>query len=85
MRKTIENQLTFGNFDISQIKTDPKSRDEIDKIVRGLQYIYTNISIRTEVFKILEKYILPKVSKKTGRWGMDLMIDVHIIRTLSEH
>jgi transposase, IS5 family len=72
MRKTIENQLTFGNVDISQIKTDPKSRDEIDQIVKGLQYIYTNIKIRTEVFKILEKYILPKVSKKTGRWGMDL-------------
>jgi len=72
MRQTIEIQLTFGKVDISQIKTDPKSRDEIDKIVRGLQYIYTNNEIRTEVFKLLEAEIEPKVSKKTGRPGMEL-------------
>jgi len=72
MRKTYEFQQTFGNVDISQIKTDPKSRDEIDKTVRGLQYIFTNIEIRTEVFKLLEGIILPNVSKKTGRRGMDI-------------
>jgi len=72
MRKTFEFQQTFGNVDISQIKTDPKSRDEIDKTVRGLQYIFTNIEIRTEVFKLLEGIILPNVSKRTGRKGMDL-------------
>ena len=72
MRKTYEYQLTFGNVDISQIKIDYKSRDEIDKLVCGLQYIFTNIEIRAEVFKLLEGIISPNISKKTGRRGMDL-------------
>ena len=40
MRIIIDFQQTFDNADISQIKTDPKSRDEIDKVVRGLQGSY---------------------------------------------
>jgi len=70
MRKAEENQYSFGKVDISQIKINPKSRDEIDKTVKGLQYIYTSDAIRTEVFKLLEEKVLPKVSKKTGRPGM---------------
>jgi len=72
MRKTNNTQMTFGNVDISQIRTDPKSRDEIDRTVRGLQYIFTNVEIRKAIFKILEEEILPKVSRRTGRPGMDL-------------
>jgi hypothetical protein len=72
MRQIYDYQQTFGNVDISKIRTDPKSRDEIDKVVLGLQYIFTNQEIRTEVFKLLESIILPGVSKKTGRPGMDI-------------
>ena len=72
MRKEYEFQQTFGNVDISQIKTDPKSRDEIDKIVRGLQFIFITKEIREEVFKLLKDNISPNSSKKTGRPGMDL-------------
>ena len=72
MRINLENQMTFGNVDISKIKIDSKSRDEIDKTARGLQYLYTNIEIRTQIFKLLQESISPKVSKRTGRPGMDL-------------
>ena len=72
MRKTYEYQQTFGDVDISKIKIDYKSRDEIDKVVCGLQYIFTNIEIRTEVFKLLEGTISANISRKTGRRGMDL-------------
>lgn len=72
MRVVLANQSNFGNVDISEIKTNPKSRDEIDKAVRGLQYLYTNIEIRTQIFKLLEEELLPKVSLKNGRPGMDL-------------
>jgi len=72
MRKTLENQMTFGSVDISKIKTDPKSRDEIDKAVRGLQYLYTNTEIRDGIFKLLKESISPNASKRTGRPGMDL-------------
>jgi hypothetical protein len=72
LRKELDFQLTFGNVDISKIKTNPKSRDEIDKIVLGLQHIFITKEIREEVFKLLEANIFPMVSKKTGRPEMDL-------------
>lgn len=72
MRQIKDNQLQFGEVDISTIKPDFKSRDEIDKAVIGLQYIYTSPEIRQEVFMVLDKIIPKKISKKTGRPGMDL-------------
>lgn len=72
MRKVIETQLAFGDVEIGKIRTDPKSRDEIDRTVRGLQFIYTTSGIREAVFSLLESSISSKVSKKTGRPGMHL-------------
>lgn len=72
MRKVIDNQYSFGRTDISKIVLDPKCRDEMTKILRGLIYIYTNDEIRTAVFKLLETELKPEVSKKTGRKGMDI-------------
>ncbi len=72
MRKTYDNQLTFGNVDISEIKFDPKSRDELPKILRGLQHIYVAKEIRKEVFNLLESIIPKDVNKGKGRRGMDL-------------
>jgi len=72
MRKTYDNQLTFGNVDISEIKFDPKSRDELPKILRGLQHIFITPEIRDNVFNLLENIIPKNVSKSKGRKGMDL-------------
>ena len=65
-------QLQFGQVDISQIKFNPKSRDDIPKILRGLQYIYTTSAIRERIFNLLEENISPEVNKNTGRPGMAL-------------
>ena len=72
MRKIISAQMKFGEVDISEVKFDPRSRDEIPKILMGLQYIFCNFEIRQEVFKILERIIPPDVDKDTGREGLDL-------------
>jgi hypothetical protein len=72
MREILHDQLRFGEVDISEIKADYKSRDEIDKTIIGLKYIYTNDETRESVFKILEKITPINVSKKTGRPGMEL-------------
>ena len=72
MRATINLQLEFGEVDISQIKFDPKSRDDVPQILRGLQYIYTQKETREKIFKILENEIEPTTDKKNGRPGMDL-------------
>jgi transposase, IS5 family len=77
MRQVIDPQLKFGEQDISAIALDPKSRDDIPRLLRGLQCIYTTVELREEVFAILAE-VLPsgldgegKVSAETGRPGME--------------
>ncbi|WP_156830573.1 ISNCY family transposase [Methylobacter marinus] len=77
MRTVIQPQLKFGETDIAAIVIDPKSRDDIPQLLRGLQYIYTEVSLRQRIFAILEE-VMPeraggkgKASNKTGRPGME--------------
>jgi IS5 family transposase len=42
MRIIINQQKQFGEVEIASIQLDPKSRDDIPQILRGLQHIYTN-------------------------------------------
>lgn len=72
MRVIKNPQMQIGEVDISQIKFDPKSRDDIPQLLKGLQYLYTNIPLREEVFNLLEKHIAPNVNKNNGRPGMAL-------------
>lgn len=72
MREIIKIQPQLGTIDISEIHPDPKSRDEIDKIVTALVYIYSTPELKEKVFSILNRVISPKISKKTGRPGMDI-------------
>ena len=71
MRKVIDLQMEFWKTDIANIEFDLESRDEIPKLLLGLQYIYTTPPIRAKVSNIL-KQIVPKNSQQTGRPGMDL-------------
>jgi len=72
MRVVQNPQMTIGEVDISQIKFDLKSRDDIPKILRGLQHLYMDIPLRTQIFQLLEAEISPEVSKRNGRPGMAL-------------
>ncbi len=71
MRKIIDLQMEFWKKDIADIQFDLQSRDEIPKLLIGLQHIYTTRKIREEVFKILTR-IVPRESRESGRPGMDL-------------
>ena len=77
MRQIIDPQLQFGEQDISAIRLDPRSRDDIPQILRGLQYIYTTPEVREAVFAILAQVLAPRtegegaVSAETGRPGME--------------
>jgi hypothetical protein len=72
MRAVQNPQMTIGEIDISQIKFDLKSRDDIPKILRGLQHLYMDIPLRAKIFQLLEAEISPAVSKRNGRPGMEL-------------
>jgi len=72
MRAMQNPQMQIGEVDISQIKFDAKSRDDIPKILKGLQHLYMDIQLRAQIFQLLEAEISPKVSKCNGRPGMAL-------------
>src|SRR4030067_71427 len=72
MRVVQNPQMTIGEVDISQIKFDLKSRDDIPKILRGLQHLNMDIPVRTKIFQLLGADISPQVSKCNGRPGMAL-------------
>lgn len=77
MRTVIQPQLKFGETDIADIVIDPKSRDDIPQLLRGLQYLYTEVSFRQRVFAILEEALPDRADRKgkasgqTGRPGME--------------
>jgi len=64
--------LSFGEVDIATINFDPRSRDEIPKLLRGLQEIYCNCKVRDAVFTALRDMIPEGVDANNGRRGMDL-------------
>lgn len=73
MTREVEKlQLEIGSLPIAAIKFDPRSRDDIPKILKGLQYIYVTDSMREPLFKLLEEKILPSVNKQNGRPGLSL-------------
>ena len=70
--------MKLGEQAIADIKLDPKSRDDIPQILRGLQHIYTTPELRGEIFAILQE-VLPerqiegktvKADPNNGRPGM---------------
>ena len=72
MRVVQNIQMQIGEVDVSKIKFDLKSRDDIPKILRGLQHLYVNVGLRTKLFAFFEEHIAPKVDKRNGRPGMTL-------------
>ena len=72
MRIIKDAQLQFGEVDISTITFDLRSRDELPKLLMGLQHMYCTPELRSKVFKILEEMLPEGVNTKTGRPGMEL-------------
>ena len=76
MREIIRRQLELGEVDIGAIEISTKSRDDIPRLLRGLQYIYTTEAVRERVFEILAEVVPQRsegeglVSTETGRPGM---------------
>ena len=72
MRVVQHLQMQIGEVDVSKVKFDLKSRDDIPKILRGLQHLYVIPALRARLFALLEEHISPKVDKHNGRPGMTL-------------
>jgi transposase, IS5 family len=72
MRKVIQEQMKFGEVAISDIAFDVRSRDEIPKLLMGLQAIYCNSDVRSQVFEVLVNLVPRGINPNKGRKGMDL-------------
>ena len=77
MRNVINPQMILDGVDIGAIYLDPKSRDDIPQLLRGLQHIYTEPGLRERVFTILQEVIPERVKGQgkadanAGRPGME--------------
>ena len=72
MRRAKERQMKIGQVPIGKIQFDLRSRDEIPKILIGLQQLYCNEEIREKVFQELIKLVPEDIDPNNGRPGMDL-------------
>jgi IS5 family transposase len=72
MRQVQPQQCKLGETGIANLVLDPKSRDDIPPLLRGLQYIYVTPDVREEVFQILEDIVPEDIDPDNGRPGMDL-------------
>ena len=81
MRKTIEPQMKIGEIDIASIRFDLRSRDEIPKVLIGMQSIYKDVEAKKRLFEELEHIVPAGVDKGKGRRGMDLW-KIFVLATL---
>lgn len=72
MRVVKQRQMKLGEVDISAIEFDKRSRDEIPKLLIGLQHFWCNRELRSKMYAILEKIVPAGTNAHTGRPGMDL-------------
>ncbi len=71
MRATTKLQMQLGELGIANIRFDPRSRDDIPQLLRGLQFMYTDKKLREKIFEVLAKLTPESVNPQTGRPGMD--------------
>lgn len=72
MRSFLVPQLKIGHTPIDEIKFDTASRDELPKLLIGLQAIYKNKTVMGKIGQSLQKLIPPAIDPTKGRKGMDL-------------
>ena len=70
MRNSRNPQLERGEVRIEDIKLDHKCRDDMPTLLGGLQYLYSQETLRDRLFALLDEFILPGINKKVGRPGM---------------
>ena len=72
MRTFLHKQLKLGETDIGSIRIDNRSRDEIPRLLRGLQHIYCTPELNQKVFTILQDIVPKGTDINNGRPGMEL-------------
>ena len=53
MRVVQNIQMQLGEVDVSKVSFNLKSRDDIPRILRGLQHLYSDSALRAKIFELL--------------------------------
>ena len=72
MREVHRSQFQLGQVPIEEIWINPKSRDDIPAVLKGLQHIWSDEELRARLLALLDEHILPEADRTVGRPGMDL-------------
>jgi hypothetical protein len=72
MRIPHQPQLFFGCTPVTQVELNPKSRDRIVPILRGLQHIYSQPRLRDRALDLIAKDIGEGIDLNDGRPGLTL-------------
>ena len=72
MREVHRRQFELGQTPIGEIWIDPKSRDDIPAVLKGLQHIWCDEELRARLFDLLDEHVLPGTDRTVGRPGMEL-------------
>ena len=72
MREVHGRQFQLGQVPIEQIWIDPKSRDDIPAVLKGLQHIWSDEELRARLCALLDEHVLPETDREVGRPGMEL-------------
>ena len=54
--------MKIDDIGIENIELDLKSRDDVPYLLRGLKHLYTDPSLRDQLFTLLEKELVPDVN-----------------------
>ncbi len=73
MRKRYEIQQQLGTTPIEEISLSLKSRDECPAILRALQHIFMDDSLREQVLSLVEE-VVSGGKKATGRPGITTFV-----------
>ncbi len=71
MRLAFDPQRRFGCLPIEEVKLNLNCRDEIIPILRALQHIYADASLRQQILGSVGKDVNGHSSRKLGRRGME--------------
>ena len=69
MREVHRSQFQLGQVSVEKVWINPKSRDDIPAVLKGLQHIWCDEALRARLFVLLDEHILPEADRTVGRPG----------------
>ena len=69
MRYVRNRRMKPGGADIGDTGIDTRSRDDIPALLPGLRHPSKDKTLRSRLFALLERHILPGTDRRVGRPG----------------